>query len=75
LGIASAHPNERLNCPTTDKIGRGTEFTSGPAAMLQRVAPGRCGGLTYATPREARCRKLTLEVVQKYRGQPLEFWV
>src|SRR5712692_1520110 len=50
LGIASAHPNDRLNMPSIDKTGSSTTFTSGPAAMLQSVAPGRGGGFTYATP-------------------------
>src|ERR1700687_3465518 len=50
LGIASAHPDDRLNMPSTNKTGRSATFTSGPAAMLQRVAPGRGGGATYATP-------------------------
>src|SRR5712692_7275325 len=50
LGIASAHPNDRLNMPSIDKTGSSTTFTNGPAAMLQSVAPGRGGGFTYATP-------------------------
>src|SRR5713101_5521497 len=50
LGIACDQPNDRLNQPSTDRSGSRTAFTSGPAAMLQRVAPGRGGGSTYATP-------------------------
>src|SRR5271157_1280696 len=50
LGIASAHPAARLHMTSTDKIGSSPTFTSGPAAMLHRVAPGRGGGSTNATP-------------------------
>src|SRR5271157_4031691 len=50
LGIASAHPAARLHMTSSDKIGSSPTFTSGPAAMLHRVAPGRGGGSTKATP-------------------------
>jgi len=50
LGIVSAHPSERFSVLSTDKTIRSATFTSGPAAMLQSMAPGRGGGFTYATP-------------------------
>ena len=50
LGMVSAHPNDRLNIPSSDKMTRNATFTSGPATMLHSVAPGRGGGFTYATP-------------------------
>ena len=46
-----ARPNcTMVLCPSMPKTGVSTTLTSGPAAMLQRVAPGRTGGATYATP-------------------------
>src|SRR5947209_17416142 len=36
----------RLNRPSMVRIGTSVTFTSGPAAMLQSVAPGRGGGST-----------------------------
>src|ERR1700682_758092 len=45
-----------IHCPliavdrTMERIGNKTTLTSGPAAMLQRYAPGRGGGLTKAMP-------------------------
>src|SRR6478672_8819517 len=43
-------PLDRATDSTMNKIGRSATFTSGPAAMLHNVAPGRGGGSTYATP-------------------------
>ena len=44
LGDAAAKPDDNLN--STHKTGNSATFTSGPAAMLQSVAPGRGGGST-----------------------------
>src|SRR5271169_6417304 len=45
-----AQPNDWITTKRTKQIGKRTTFTSGPAAMLQSVAPGRGGGSTYANP-------------------------
>src|SRR5215831_9247647 len=50
LGHTSIPPSERLVRLRTKKSGRSTTLTSGPAAMLHKVAPGLGGGLTKATP-------------------------
>ena len=50
LGRVFAQPNDRLNMKSTNRIGTRATFTSGPAAMLHSVAPGRGGGSTNATP-------------------------
>ena len=45
---SSPAPQPAATAPNV--IGTSTTLTSGPAAMLQRTAPGRCGGRTNATP-------------------------
>src|SRR5690349_13970175 len=50
LGIAAFSPAWRQKKPTSISVGTSTTLTSGPAAMLHRVAAGRGGGSTYATP-------------------------
>ncbi len=41
LGTGWNHPSERPKTPIPDKLSNTTTFTSGPAAMLHSVAPGR----------------------------------
>jgi hypothetical protein len=50
LGVAAAQPRLRLRKPSAVRMAKSATFTSGPAAMLHSVAPGRGGGSTYATP-------------------------
>ena len=49
-GAVTAHPNDWLNPLIKNKTGKSAKFTSGPAAIHQRVAAGLGGGFTYATP-------------------------
>ena len=44
------------NRMATYSTGASATFTSGPAAMLHSIAPGRCGGFTYATPPSGHSR-------------------
>lgn len=46
IGAERFNPDARLSFRATNRTGARTRFTSGPAAMLQRVAPGRGGGFT-----------------------------
>ena len=50
LGSAFAHPKDRLNIRSANRIGASATFTNGPAVRLHSVAPGRGGGSTNATP-------------------------
>ena len=45
-GADSVHPMVALTAPSPSSTNTSSTFTSGPAAMLQRVAPGRIGGAT-----------------------------
>src|SRR5579863_942205 len=49
-GMDVAQPSEWLTDAASAKTGTSATFTSGPAARLHSVAPGRGGGSTYATP-------------------------
>ena len=49
---AAARPRARPSSTRPSSTGTRATLTSGPAAMLHSVAPGRCGGSTYATPAE-----------------------
>ena len=42
----NGQPADRAKRKAAVIIGTSTTFTSGPAAMLQSIAPGRCGGET-----------------------------
>ena len=48
--MVSFQPAEYPSHQMIENTGKSATFTSGPAAMLQSMAPGRCGGDTYATP-------------------------
>lgn len=45
--IDSSPPAAHASASVT---GTNATFTKGPAAIDHSIAPGRCGGLTYATP-------------------------
>ncbi len=45
-GDVSARPAEPPTSIRPKSTGTRTTLTSGPAAMLHSVAPGRCGGST-----------------------------